>query len=136
MDHTNSQDTMARTLYGEARNQDRHGMECVASVILNRAAQPAWWGRDVCGVCLHPYQFSCWNEGDPNRVKIESVDGSDSAFMTALAIAQKAILGQLTDQVSGGDYYKVKGTHAKWADGHTPVYTYRAHEFYKLGPYA
>ena len=40
-------DILARTIWGEARNQDRVGMEAVASVILHRARNPRWWGTDV-----------------------------------------------------------------------------------------
>ena len=40
-------DTLARTLWGEARGEGRAGMQAVANVIRNRAARPGWWGRSV-----------------------------------------------------------------------------------------
>jgi spore germination cell wall hydrolase CwlJ-like protein len=60
-----TQGVLARTLWAEARSQGGEGMHAVANVILNRAAQPDWWGKDIRSVCLAPYQFSCWNENDP-----------------------------------------------------------------------
>ena len=53
-------DTLARTLWGEARNQGQCGMAAVAHVVLNRAAHPRWWGHDIISVCRAPEQFSCW----------------------------------------------------------------------------
>ncbi|MGH3756111.1 MAG: cell wall hydrolase, partial [Pseudonocardiaceae bacterium] len=66
-------EVMGRTLYGEARGEPFDGLVAVAWVIRNRAESPRWWGRDVKGVCLHPLQFSCWNETDPNRKIITNV---------------------------------------------------------------
>ena len=131
------QDILARTIYGEARSEGRKGMEAVACVILNRAKQPAWWGKDVCGVCLHPWQFSCWNEGDPNRLIITGVGQSDLSFHLATAIAKNALGGWLDDPTGGADHYFNWHTKKpKWAEGVEPSSTIGSHAFYKLGPAA
>ena len=134
MNQTDPIDVLARTIYGEARNQGIEGMQCVASVVLNRVGQPSWWGNDICSVCLHPYQFSCWNENDPNRAIISAVDASDAIFSMAVTIAQNAVNGTLEDQTGGATMYKAIGTPAEWAVGKTPCFTYKQHEFYNLPP--
>jgi N-acetylmuramoyl-L-alanine amidase len=55
------------TLYGEARNQPVMAMIGVLWVIRNRRTL-GHWGPKYSDVCLAPYQFSCWNENNPNRV--------------------------------------------------------------------
>ena len=54
-------ETLARTIWAEARSGGAAAMTHVANVICNRAAFPRWWGRDIASVCLAPEQFSCWN---------------------------------------------------------------------------
>ena len=101
----NAVDVLARTLWGEARSCGATGMKRVANVIMNRAAHPRWWGRDVISVCQAPYQFSCWNAKDPNRPKILAVTAHDPWFAIALAIAQQAVNGGLEDLTKGADCY-------------------------------
>ena len=38
-------DIMARTLWGEARNQGKEGMEAVACVIMNRFNENIWYSK-------------------------------------------------------------------------------------------
>ena len=69
-------DALARTVFGEARGECLSGQEAVASVILNRVAFSGrrggyWWGNTVYEVCHKPWQFSCWNQNDPNRRLLE-----------------------------------------------------------------
>src|SRR5690606_17855731 len=66
-------DTLARTLWGEARGTGLLDMFGVAAVIRERYLRPGWWSKpsdDWWSVCRNPYQFSCWNQGDPNRKKL------------------------------------------------------------------
>lgn len=63
-------DVVARTIAGEARGQGYLDMIAVGAVIRERVLRPGWWGRDWESVCQKPWQFSCWNEGDPNREAI------------------------------------------------------------------
>ncbi len=58
---------LALCIWAEARSQGLEGMQAVGSVILNRAARPGWWGKDVKSVILAPKQFSSFNEDDPQR---------------------------------------------------------------------
>ncbi len=98
-------DVLARTIWGEARGDGRAGMTAVANVVVNRVNKPGWWGHNIVQVCTAPWQFSCWNEGDPNRAKLLSVNGNDPQFVTALAIADSAVEGTLADITEGADSY-------------------------------
>jgi spore germination cell wall hydrolase CwlJ-like protein len=110
-------DMLARTLWGEARGEPEGGMEGVACVVLNRAHNPRWWGHDVISVCLHSYQFSCWNSDDPNRPKLVAVTEADPDFVRALAIAREALAGHLADITQGADSYAdLRVCHPDWAD--------------------
>lgn len=131
-------DTLARTLWGEARDQGDVGMEAVASVVMNRvkfamARGGYWWGNTVTEVCLKDWQFSCWNANDPNRVKLELVDSSDPYFAAALQIARRAVSGQLADQVNGATHYhnpSIVGLPSAWGDSPRHVASMGDHEFY------
>ncbi|MBM3555307.1 MAG: cell wall hydrolase [Alphaproteobacteria bacterium] len=98
-------ETLARTLYGEARGEGRAGIEAVAAVILNRARRGGWWGNDVAAVCRKPFQFSCWNADDPNRTRIEAVSESDPAFALCRRVAARALAGTLVDPTDGATHY-------------------------------
>lgn len=58
----------ALTVLGEARGEVQVGKSAIAHVILNRMAKS---GRSVADTVLAPWQFSCWNHGDPNRLYLE-----------------------------------------------------------------
>jgi hypothetical protein len=96
---------MSRTIYGEARGTGAAGMRHVAAVILNRADNPRWWGRDIISVCLAPYQFSCRNRDDPNYPKLMAVTEDDLEFRIAVGIATAAIGRKLFDETGGADSY-------------------------------
>lgn len=130
-------DTLARTLWGEARGEGPQGMDAVASVILNRvkiaqARGGYWWGNDIISVCQKPYQFSCWNRSDPNYRVLQAVTEKDLHFATAVRIARRAVAGTLADVTGGADHYHAKSIAPDWAKGQKPTTTIRNHIFYKL----
>ena len=83
----------AKTIWAEARGEPLEGQIAVANVILNRARQGGWWGDDVAGVCCKSKQFSCWNEGDPNRARMDGLELQDRAFARAVSVAAGAWAG-------------------------------------------
>ena len=83
----------AKTIWAEARGEPLDGQIAVANVILNRARQGGWWGDDVVKVCRKPKQFSCWNDGDPNRAKMDGLELQDRAFARAVSVAAGAGAG-------------------------------------------
>jgi N-acetylmuramoyl-L-alanine amidase len=124
-------DVLARTICGEARGEGDMGMQAVANVIMNRVAHPGWEGHTVKEVCLKPYQFSCWNVGDPNRPIILNLDSSFSIYNEALLIARQTISGTLSDLTNGATSYYAKGTREpNWAFGKDPCAVIGAHLFF------
>ena len=107
---------LARTIYGEARGEGRAGMEAVASVILNRAAQGGWWGSTPSEVALKASQFSVWNVDDPNRAIIERLapGEGDRVFDQAWEIAGRALDGKLGDRTNGATHYYAKSISAPY----------------------
>lgn len=124
---------LARTLWGEARGEGRDGMEAVACVVLNRIKSGlTWWGSDVRTVCLCPWQFSCWNQRDPNRPLLEAVTEADAAFAVALDVARRAMAGDLPDRVNGATHYYDRRLPEPpyWAVGREPLATVGHHVFF------
>lgn len=128
----NNVDTMARTMYGEARNQGTEGLHAVANVIMNRVAKQTWYGLTPYEVCMKPEQFSCRNVDDPNCSILLSVTDSDPVFAECLQLAQEADAGMLPDITNGATHYKVVGTQASWDKGDTltPCKIIGQHEFF------
>lgn len=105
-------EVMARTMWGEARNEGFDGMQAVANVIMNRykaaqksSAKARQFGSTIEEICKKPYQFSVWNKGDPNLKKMQAVDGSDRNFQQAISIADRALRGKMPDITNGADHY-------------------------------
>lgn len=126
-------DTLARTLWGEARGQGLDGMAGVANVVTNRVNYPGWWGTGWVGVCIAPKQFSCWNDNDPNRARLLRVTAEDPQFRDCLLIARAAIAGELRDRTQGANHYHATGIAVpKWARGKKPTTTIGDHRFYRI----
>jgi spore germination cell wall hydrolase CwlJ-like protein len=128
-------DVLARTIWGEARNQGREGMEAVACVIRNRVALGVaydyWWGNTIEKVCQKPYQFSCWLKDDPNLPKLLAVTpANDIAFRVALEIA--ANYDSLFDHTNGATHYHTRNILPKWSNNEKPTAIIGAHIFYRL----
>ena len=124
-------DILARTLYGESRSESRTGQIAVAHVILNRAEQGGWWGDTVAKVCQHPYQFSAWNQADPNRKKMEGLNGEEKTFQTCLSVAAGVLGGVYGDPTGGANHYHTKAVKPRWATTE-PIADIGAHLFYAL----
>lgn len=130
-------DTLARTIFGEARGEPIKGLEAVANVVLNRVRISSkkgryWWGNGIIGVCQKPYQFSCWNRGDPSYQRLISVTDKNIHFATCLRIARRAVIGALKDNTKGATHYHADYVSPYWAKGEAPVITIGRHIFYKL----
>ena len=122
----------AKTIWAEARGEPLEGQIAVANVILNRARQGGWWGDDVAGVCCKPKQFSCWNEIDPNRAKMDGLELQDMAFARAVSVASGAWAGARhgADTTGGATHYHTAAIQPSWAAGHEPSVRIGNHVFY------
>lgn len=138
-------DTLARTLHGEARGEGVPGMAAVAAVIVNRmlatarrihqGQAPHWWGGpDARSVCRAPWQFSCWNAGDPNRKLLEALAADAAVLLPARTIADAALDGRMGDPTGGADHYHARGSRPAWARGRRPSVTIGRHHFFRIGP--
>lgn len=135
--HERQVDVLARTIYGEARGELYGGKVAVGCVVRNRIrfdlwgdAKPDWWGEGYEGVCWKPWQFSCWNDGDPNHALVRRVAAIDSVFAHCIAIADNIIMGEIGDTTHGSTHYHTLHAKPKWAIGHTPVTQIGGHFFY------
>jgi N-acetylmuramoyl-L-alanine amidase len=136
-DRAKTQDTLARTIWGEARGETLTGMEAVANVVLNRYKLSQqrgkfWWGNSVEEICLMPLQFSCWNADDPNYKKITTVNETDQQFVICQRIARRALNGVLPDHTLGADHYFSGAVTPSWAEGRAPTIVIGHHAFYQL----
>lgn len=113
------EEVLARTLYGEARGECRgliresdgassfslQGIVAVGCVIMNRVAAQTWYGSSIRRVCLKPYQFSCWNEKDPNLMVILTADARYKIYRACVRVARDLIAGRYADVTGGADHY-------------------------------
>lgn len=131
----------ACTILGEAPPGSPLGAYSVAWAMKNRMladvgqdSKPDWWGEGIRGVCLAPWQFSCWNLDDPNRKRILSErDARSEAFIRALGIATAVYQYLITDPTAGATHYYnpriVK--EPKWVPGFAFTGKIDAHLFYR-----
>ena len=123
-------DIMAKTMWGESRNQDTSGQIAVASVIKNRAEARRWYGDTPKEVCLKEWQFSCWNEGDPNKEKMEQLSRTDPIYIKMLGIGFLVMSGKIKDNTQNSTHYHTKAVKPKWSYNVQPVCEYGEHLFY------
>jgi hypothetical protein len=113
-DNLSDIEVYACTILGEAPPASLIGAYSVAWAMKNRMladvsqdGKPDWWGEGIRGVCLAPWQFSCWNDNDPNRARILEARGNakSEGFIRALGVAA-AVHGYLIpDPTRGSTHY-------------------------------
>lgn len=134
-------DTLARTIYGEARGEyskadgGLSSLMAVGNVVMNRVWGKKSFGSTIKEVCLKPYQFSCWNPSDPNCALISKLT-QDQNDMTRLCwkVAEAVARGDWPDLTQGSNHYfasTLKKIPA-WALGQKLRLKLGAHLFYKI----
>lgn len=125
-------DIFARTIFGEARGESFSGQVAVAWVIKNRSKRGHRFGDGtIRGTCLAPKQFSCWNEGDPNREIIRAATVDNPAFLRALGIAALVMMEDLDDPTLGADHYHTVSIRPGWSESMTVTALIGRHRFLK-----
>jgi len=142
IDRTNDEQVLAATVYGEARGEPLAGKHAVACVVMNRvAATKARLRRQfgtgtAASACLAPWQFSSWNDNDPNRAEMEALDFANPYPVLADCIdtARAALAGRLVDITGGATFYKVTSLPwpHDWGAVVEPVAVVGHHSFYRL----
>lgn len=127
-------DILARTIFGEARGDYKNfglaSFIAIADVIINRKSKN--FQKTITEVCLAPYQFSCWNENDPNYVVISKPIIDSLIFKKCVYVAQNVFEGKWPDLTDGCDHYHLKGIKPYWAARLTPKRMIGSHCFYEL----
>ena len=97
---------LALTIWRENRGGGYAGMQSVANVVLNRAAQK---GTSAYVECTRPWQFtSITGKGDPELGLWPQI--TDAMWKLALTIASDAAEGSLSDITGGATlYYNPQG---------------------------
>jgi len=131
-------DNLARTIWGEARGELYGGQVAIANVVMNRFKRPGWWSRErgdgipddtIQAVCRDPWQFSCWNKGDPNLPHMLAL--TDEELKPYLFIADAYVnKGAALDLTFGSTHYHNSTVSPDWAEGKTPVVQIGRHFFY------
>jgi N-acetylmuramoyl-L-alanine amidase len=96
-------DLMKLCVWREARGEGLLGKRGVAHVIINRAADPCWWGHDIVSVILKPWQFSSFNPGDPNSRKWP--EDTDPTFLDCSGVCNAVLQGTDKDITNGSTFY-------------------------------
>lgn len=76
------------------------------------------------------WRFSCWNDNDPNRKKIESVEPGHRVFDVCLRIARRAVSGCLQDPTRGATHYHTRDANPPWSRGRPASAEIGRHLFY------
>lgn len=134
-------EVLARTLYGEARGEYTHiegglaSLISVGNVVINRLKAQSWFGKTIVEVCHKPFQFSCWNEADPNRKLLMQETISDPIMNICRQVAEGVTYDEWPDLTQGSDHYHAVYLPAipDWAKGQSPKLRLARHFFYKLG---
>jgi len=89
---------LARMLFGEARNCSRQEKVAVAYTALNRAKDGKKWnGSTIEEAILKKYQYSCFNQSDPNRRKLIHPARYDrKAWIECLDVADEVLRKKAT----------------------------------------
>ncbi len=96
----------ALTIWREARGESQQARNGVFHVILNRAAQSPkeGWPSTVHAVCVQPWQFSCWNKGEPASVTWP-LEKNKADWQAWEEIQQMIESPLLADPTNGGNFY-------------------------------
>jgi N-acetylmuramoyl-L-alanine amidase len=138
---------LALCVYGEARGEPIEGKIGVANVVMNRVqrgkaeelrtGRKYWWGTTIHEVILKPQQFSCFNAGDPNRLKLMAIAADwdryyqrDKALRECAMVAENVIGGRFPDNTKGATHYKTINCKAAWAASMELVAEIGSHQFF------
>jgi len=123
--------TLARTVWGESRGEPDEGKAAVAHVVLNRFRSGKWFAANsIAETCRKPWQFSCWNDNDPNRDKLLNLTLGDKGFLECVDISAGCLAGRIEDPTGGANHYHAARVHPSWAEGHESSAIIGNHIFY------
>jgi spore germination cell wall hydrolase CwlJ-like protein len=125
------QELLALCTWREADDQSVAAMAGVAHVVNNRVKLPRWWGVSVQTVVLKPWQFSCFDHGDPNESRWP--EDENVQWLAVLHIATAVLAGTDRDLTDGASsYYDVSIDPPSWTAELVFTVQFDRIRFYKL----
>ncbi len=126
--NASTEDVLAATLYAEARGEPEEGQRAVVHVIKNRARanRPYFGGSDLKSICLHNYQFECWNGKDGISIN------EPEEFKKCQRIVREELRNSY-DPTGGADHYNNpdKEGYPAWTNNCQYLNKIKNHQFYK-----
>lgn len=140
------------TLYGESAGETVESQIAVGCAIRNRVladlghdGKPDWWGEHFTGVCLAPWQFSCWWEkNSPNTARVYALASAllngqpadNPRLVVQLGWIADGMIGDaVIDTTHGSTHYVTNAlllmAPPAWAKGKTPCAVIGHHSFFK-----
>jgi spore germination cell wall hydrolase CwlJ-like protein len=102
-EHFNEDVLLAMLGWGEARGEPERGILAVMWVARNRSVRGS---RALKDVILQPWQFSCFNDRDPNRDRLLTAEEKEPAsWAKCLAISRLLLSGYTLDPTGGATHY-------------------------------
>ena len=98
-------DTIAKTIYHEARGESFTGKKAVASTVFNRASGDP---KKMVKTVRAPKQYSCWNRGWLPA-------GKGEAWKESIILAKSLLSGRFTPNTNNTHYYNPSIVNPKWA---------------------
>lgn len=120
------------TIWAEARGEPVEGMIAVGEVILERMRRKFMSNGTLVGTVFRPYQWSCWNTTDPNRIKALQIDDTTTSVTAAKEAWEKAKAGSRIAE--GAVFYlneSIVHPLPSWAKASNRVATIGRHTFYR-----
>lgn len=130
-------DTLARTVWGEARKESVRGKEAVAATVVNRLpesrfVEPRERSNAIVEICLSPFAFNCWQETGTKRSELLKVDENNREFAICVRVARRAVRGALQDPSGGATCFHHVHAHPSWAKGLIPCKVVGMNKFYRV----
>lgn len=117
-----AEDTIASTLWLEARGEGADGIRAVASVIVNRSKKS---GKTCAYECLKPKQFSCWN----GRAHTVPTNAKGKAWDVCKKVAHEIVCGQFKTTNNATHYYNFRICNPSWGSKMKDVAVVGRHRF-------
>ena len=92
------------------------------------------WRTSLRSILLHPWQYSCFNRGDPNRSKLISVTETDPEYAVAMQLAADALSGKLPDITNSATHYydDRMPSMPSWAIDRTPCFILGTQKYFRV----
>lgn len=136
--HERDLDILARTIFGEARGELAHsegGMQSLYAIgwVVKNRTKYLQFSPQIHKVCMQPWQFSCWNLNDHNRIKLLQATFEDKTFQLCFLAATQVLFDNVKDCTNGANHYHTTSiTPPYWAKGKKPSAQIGHHIFYKI----